>query len=71
MELFMVIMCVFGLMALLFWLEHWVERIERRNSRARHPSSRYCDECAMRVEDWETHQRLAHAPRVRAPDDML
>jgi hypothetical protein len=55
-----------------FWLEARIDRMEREaRSRRRHPAGSFCAVCGYEVEDWATHERLAHGQRLRAPDDMV
>ena len=65
----MIVMILAGVMAAAFWVDYLFEqRLRRMEARKRHPSH-YCDDCAMQVEDWKIHNRLAHGLRVRAPED--
>jgi hypothetical protein len=68
-DVLVIVLFTASVLAFAFWAERRMERQEKLDSMERHPSGHYCDECAMRVEDWETHLRLAHSPRIRAPED--
>lgn len=70
----MLIILVLGVCLLVavvvIWSESRLEELER-TSRTQHPAGKLCPDCHMRVEDWDTHQRLAHRKRVPAPDDWV
>ena len=71
MDIVFVVLACIGVLVLAFWLEGRIERMEEKDrARREHPAGKFCPDCNYRVEDWETHTRLAHRKRVASPDDM-
>lgn len=71
MDLVFVALVCLAVLALAFWLEGRIVHMEEVDrARRAHPAGKYCPDCCFRVEDWETHERLAHRKRVASPDDM-
>lgn len=71
MDIVAIVVACGAILGFAFWLEGRIERMEdAARSRRDHPAGKYCPDCHFRVEDWETHERLAHRKRVASPDDM-
>ena len=72
MEIVLVLGFSILLVVLFFWLD-WRSTRQAEEFRAaleRHPAGGRCM-CGAEVEDWKTHQRLAHASRDQGPDDLI
>lgn len=70
MDVVFIVLFSLGAIVFAFWAEFRLEIAERRfRSREEHPAGKTCPDCHVRPDDMEIHRRLAHSPRVRAPED--
>ena len=70
MDLVVIALVCLGALAFFLWVELRVSRMEQEaRAREAHPAGTFCPTCNYHVEDWETHERLAHRKRVASPDD--
>lgn len=70
MDVVLIVLGSLAVLAFAVWAEFRLEIMEQMaRSRDDHPAGRACADCGMRPADMDTHMRLAHAPRVTAPED--
>lgn len=71
MDILAIVVVCAAILGLAFWLEGRISRMESEDrARRDHPAGKFCSDCGYRVEDWDTHARLAHRKRVASPDDV-
>jgi hypothetical protein len=70
MEIVLVIWFSILLVAVFFWLDWRSTRLaeQYREAIKRHPAGGRCL-CGAEVDDWQAHQRLAHAAREQGVED--
>ena len=72
MDIYVVLGVSILLVFVFFWLDWRSTRRaeEYRDAISRHPAGGRCL-CGAVVDDWATHQRLAHGVRTTGPDDRI